>query len=284
MIYQERSFQTRGMFFRTFYSTSVSGKRPRIQHSHKLPEIALVLSGSGIYEADRSVYPFKEGDVFFFAGNVAHYITQIDSDRPLLFFNLHFDDAAFLAGNNHVVNCLFCPAKERISTDEQNNISPSEIMRHIHDERTARHVGWEMQAEANVLNLLVWWMRYSLAVEDTSRPWQNNEQIMRAVHYISEHLTEDLRLDVLAREAGLSRTYFSSVFHAATGSKVWEYITRKRIDLAMQWLAGSDCSITEIALRCGFNHTASFYRLFRRHVGQGPSEFRKAIKATIEDA
>ena len=82
----------------------------------------------------------------------------------------------------------------------------------------------------------------------------------------------------------MSRTYFSYAFHMSTGMKVWDYITDKRVKLAMQWLAESDYAVTEVAMRSGFNHMASFYRAFRARVGQSPSEYRKAAVTIFEEA
>ena len=75
--------------------------------------------------------------------------------------------------------------------------------------------------------------------------------------YINDHLCDELSLDEISGHAGMSRSYFSNVFKSLNGISVWTYITGKRIELAMNYLRGSDMSITEIAGRCGFNNIAN---------------------------
>ncbi len=73
----------------------------------------------------------------------------------------------------------------------------------------------------------------------------------------------------------MSRTYFSSVFKTCSGMTVWEYILRKRIDLAIYWLVYSKESITDIAGYCGFNSSSNFNHAFKKVMQQTPSEFRR---------
>lgn len=92
------------------------------------------------------------------------------------------------------------------------------------------------------------------------------------------HLTEDLTLEDIAQAAGLSRSYFSAIFRQLNGVTVWDYITRKRIELAMEYLRHGNLPITQIASMCGFNTIANFNRSFKLVTHCTPSQFRKQIE------
>ncbi|MFQ9681550.1 MAG: helix-turn-helix domain-containing protein [Ruthenibacterium lactatiformans] len=57
-----------------------------------------------------------------------------------------------------------------------------------------------------------------------------------------------------------------------------QYITRKRIRLAIELLKDENLSILEVALRSGFNNAANFNRAFRQLTETSPSEYRKKQK------
>ncbi len=287
MIYQEHILQSQQLFCRIFYSTNAPCQRLMLEHRHAAPELALVLSGSGIYQTKDRAYCFGDGDIFFFSANEVHYVTKIDSDQPFLLFNVQFSFERPAQEVYHAISrkdgLFFSGGRLPGETAADEGMAPP--MKQLHCEYTQRRAGWELVVESGLLAFLGWLIRYNsenqLLVQHVQRK-NDYEWMTRAINYISEHLTEDLDLKTLARAAGLSKTYFSVMFHESRGVCVWEYITEKRIELAMEWLVGSNCPITEVATRCGFNYTTNFYRAFRKRTGQSPTAFRKAAAATME--
>jgi AraC-like DNA-binding protein len=81
-------------------------------------------------------------------------------------------------------------------------------------------------------------------------------------------------LGVLARMANMSRSRFSRRFHDAVGISMRAYVTSRRLRLASDLLQNSKCSITVIALECGFYDLPHFDKVFRRRFGISPHEFR----------
>jgi AraC family transcriptional regulator len=116
------------------------------------------------------------------------------------------------------------------------------------------------------------------------------DQIQRAVDYIEDHLNDDLSIDEIAKMAGFSRWHFQTVFSAAVGDTLKEYIRSRRLTKAMAEL-GSDKRILDIALDAGFESQESFTRAFKtmfkltpgdcRKVGINPLHLKK-IRITIE--
>jgi len=83
-------------------------------------------------------------------------------------------------------------------------------------------------------------------------------------------------VDVLAREAALSRSALAERFTNLVGESPIQYLTRWRLALAARSLrAGSD-AIARIAERSGYESEAAFNRAFKREFGVPPAAWRRS--------
>ena len=106
---------------------------------------------------------------------------------------------------------------------------------------------------------------------------QNNSRIHYILHYIHEHLTEKIAVDVLSREAYLSRNIFFKWFKEQLGITPLDYINNERIKLAKQLLAIPENSIRSVSLQCGFSDVNYFIRLFKKTEGITPKTYRDCL-------
>jgi len=101
--------------------------------------------------------------------------------------------------------------------------------------------------------------------------------VRTARDYIRDHLSENISLGELSREAGLSPYHLSRVFTRATGLPPHAYLTQSRIFRARELLAGIT-PIADIALDLGFADQSHFHRKFKSIVGVTPSSYRKNVQ------
>lgn len=85
---------------------------------------------------------------------------------------------------------------------------------------------------------------------------------------------EDEALDEVAIRLGMSRRAFTHHFREVTGESRDSYLRRLRVRHACRLLEETNRSVAGIAFECGFNDLSSFYRAFKREMGQAPSAFR----------
>lgn len=113
---------------------------------------------------------------------------------------------------------------------------------------------------------------------------KNNHHIIiqRALKYIDGHLTEDLRLESVAKSVSLSSIHFHNIFKAAVGMTLREYVEQQRIKKAVNLLITTDCCLTEIAFACGFSSQSYFSYVFKRRMKQTPREYVQAYYSKYE--
>ncbi|HEX6569629.1 MAG TPA: helix-turn-helix transcriptional regulator, partial [Acidimicrobiales bacterium] len=85
----------------------------------------------------------------------------------------------------------------------------------------------------------------------------------------------------LARETAMSRSAFAARFTELVGEPVMKYVTRWRMQVALDWLQHEDLAVVELASRLGYDSEAAFSRAFKRTVGISPGAARRAAPDTL---
>ncbi len=100
--------------------------------------------------------------------------------------------------------------------------------------------------------------------------------VKQAIMYLHQHYANaGLSRQEVAASISTSKQHLDRIFSKEVGLSVNDYLTRFRIERAKEWLVQTSEDITSIALRVGFNDSAYFSRVFRKLVGQAPSEYRR---------
>ncbi len=99
--------------------------------------------------------------------------------------------------------------------------------------------------------------------------------VKQVLAYLHQNYTQPVTRKDIAAVVGVSENYLSQIFRQEMTLSPWDYLNRFRIQQAKELLSVSDETITKIAMRVGFNDSAYFSRVFRKHTGQSPLEFRK---------
>lgn len=104
-----------------------------------------------------------------------------------------------------------------------------------------------------------------------------NAIVMSAKNYVDlNYMKEGLSLEEAARQAAVTPYYLSRLFHAEMGMTFTDYLTKVRMDQALQLLR-EGLSIKEICFKTGYGDPNYFSRLFRKVFGVPPTELRREI-------
>ena len=96
----------------------------------------------------------------------------------------------------------------------------------------------------------------------------------RILSYLGTHFREQISLDTLADEMGVSRFHLSHMFSNKLGIGFKEYLNNLRVEHAKGLLRSTDISISEIYSAAGFENQRTFNRVFRDTTGASPRDYR----------
>ncbi len=102
----------------------------------------------------------------------------------------------------------------------------------------------------------------------------NLENIVSVIHYIEEHLTEKMNLDLIAGAVGYSKYHLHRMFLSTVGLSIHDYVKRRQLTEAAKLLVFSDKPILEISLLAGYESQQAFTNIFRQMYKKSPNEYR----------
>jgi AraC-like DNA-binding protein len=101
--------------------------------------------------------------------------------------------------------------------------------------------------------------------------------LLRARDLADRRYADPLRVDDLARAAGLSRAHFSERFRRAFGVSPHAYLLTRRLERAAALLRTTDRSVAEICFLVGLRSVGSFTTSFTRTYDVPPTAYRAAF-------
>jgi AraC-like DNA-binding protein len=102
-----------------------------------------------------------------------------------------------------------------------------------------------------------------------------SRRVLKIQDYVGKHYMDEIRLADLADLVGMTPSAFSRFFKLSTSKTLSDYIIEIRLGVAARKMIDTTDSISEICYDCGFNTLSNFNRLFRKHQGCTPTEFRE---------
>lgn len=100
-------------------------------------------------------------------------------------------------------------------------------------------------------------------------------RVRRSLNLLKTSFADEVEIESVAREVGLSRPHFFKLFKQQIGIPPTMYVNTLRSERAIETLVSTDMTVAEIADELGFSSQASFSRFFAANVGIPPSEYRR---------
>ncbi|MGH9427383.1 MAG: helix-turn-helix transcriptional regulator, partial [Terriglobia bacterium] len=115
---------------------------------------------------------------------------------------------------------------------------------------------------------------FQLIPEVPNRP---STLLQRFFEEVGEDNLEQLSVGGIARKLDVSTSYLCRVIKAAAGRTPSQYIRLAKLSRARTLL---DCTtVTNAALKSGFDKVSSFIELFRKHYGETPGAYKRRMIA-----
>ena len=228
------------------------------EHQHSFFEMTYILEGSGDFCAhtmgsEREWHIYEAGDLFLVPPNRIHLYTIRTHSRYVF---IRFTE-------NYVLDCI------------------GRYIGHALDIQSGFRM--ELSPDDKEVDSLILLAARGLHLPDTGiAPEEDKAQHL--LLYIEQHIDqpEQLRLSVLAAKFRLSPTYIGRFFKRNFGEDFRLYVSKNRLKRVEELLTGSRMSVKEIASRMGYIDSCYLNKLFRRHHGMTPMQYRKMYKSESE--
>ena len=131
---------------------------------------------------------------------------------------------------------------------------------------------------ANSILRLLLKPQYAAAHSYEGNSRRHQQALLAARKYLQEHIEENVDLQKLAKDSHLHPTYFHKLFTAAFGRTPAEYLMWYRVLMAREFLRDDNCSISEVAQKCGFSSQSYFSQKFKQYSMTTPTRYRRSVR------
>lgn len=108
-----------------------------------------------------------------------------------------------------------------------------------------------------------------------------DDRLSRLLEWVEAHAGADLTIPALAARCAMSERTFSRRFAAETGMTPARFVERVRMGRARRLLEESDIRLERLADDCGFRSAEVMRRLFQRHLGLSPTQYRERFRTAL---
>jgi AraC-like DNA-binding protein/mannose-6-phosphate isomerase-like protein (cupin superfamily) len=255
------------------------------KHRHDFCELVIVSSGSAMHWLEGSDFPVTAGDVFLLQGNQSHYFHERDH---LALINIMYDPEQIGLPENELRRLPgYCAMfilepsyrrthrfASRLRLGRVRLARAEQIAAEMEQECLQKAAGYEAALRAKLIELVVYLSRQYNSAETTEA--HALLRVGSVIGALENDFPRGWKLEELQRIAHMSRSSLMRVFRKATGQTPIEYLTRLRIQKALELLRTTDLNMTEIAFRTGFTDSNYFSRQFKKVQHQSPTQYRLA--------
>lgn len=253
-------------------------------HWHTSIEIIMPIENGYNLECNGVPYSLNEHDVMLITPGTLHHIHKKEGQR--IIFQANLSTSAIFHDFDSFLSFIQ-PAL--VVTEDSFPGIHSKVVEHMNtilDEYNNNDPFKEVAIYSSLIQMLILIARaYSTSDEHfvDIKPGKQQEYVEKFTaicKYVNEHCTEELTLEDIAMKSGFSKYHFARLFKDFTNTSFHKYLNIRRIAYAENLLLDPGISITEAALRSGFNSISAFMRMFKIIKGCTPNEFRKTHQLT----
>lgn len=113
--------------------------------------------------------------------------------------------------------------------------------------------------------------------EEKKEYYDTNSLISKAKSYIMDNIERDISQEETANHLYICSSYLSRLFKKQTGENFTQYVTRMKIEKAIELLRDPQYKTYHVSEALGYKTPRYFSRLFRIQTGMNPSEYRRKV-------
>jgi AraC family transcriptional regulator len=251
-----------------------------------MPDISLILFAGGAMRLEqrhangpwRALY-LRQGDLILRPGTGTSYEMRWKSLSSVPTQTLHLRLSKDLVARTAEEVAGYDPA--HLSVEEHSGLQDPlltqiglALWRELEQRAPAGKLYAQTAAQMLAIHLLRYYTSVGGAIEE---PLQGltHQQMRRVMDFVQAHLDQELSLEALAQQIGLSPYHFARLFRQTTGESPHQFVLRQRIERAQRLLKERDVSLAHVAVESGFANQSHLTQAFKRHLGLTPRAYRQ---------
>ena len=257
---------------------------PLFHHSHTFFEILYVLSGECENYVNNNRIHLETGDFCIMAPGVIHALGVFNDSIVIniLIRRSTFNETFFdFLSEKSILSDFFWGAlfEKTINPYTICHSSNDKVMHNAIEmliyEGTAGNDNYTRKIKENMIRIIFGYMirNHSKDFEFPSVLCNHSEKLNEILYYIQENYNS-VTLYELAEHFHYTPQYLSKLIKSKIGMGFLQILNNIRIKNACLLLKNTDLSIREIYTRSGFNKADVFYKMFKKHTGSSPKEYR----------
>lgn len=246
-------------------------------HNQDCHELTLVVAGEGIHTVDGVAYKMKRGDILLAARGTVH-ASQSDNVNPFRFYYIGFNFQEEAQKDISYASLLTLLQKKSILMHDNTGFV-EQCMKGVFAELVELKVNSSLMIECFVRQIILYLDRLRAdgasvkATVGQRGVAKGNELMYNVMQYIEQNFATLENLSHIADSLGYTYPYLSRMFKKVAGVTMREYLDQKRFDKAVEMLAGSVTSITDIAYALNYQSVHAFSKAFKERFGLSPKEY-----------
>ena len=244
-------------------------------------EVYYLLEGERCYFIGTKIYHLKQGSLVFVRRNVIHKTAlsrEAHHDRILLEISRSYLESVFAITGELTLHDFFQDDCIILSLESEEQSFITELLLALGRELGTKNSGFRLLAKSLVAELFI----YAKRMENKTNPSASSRtddprhrQIEQIACYIAENCCSPLSLNSIAEQFYMNKCYLSRIFKEITGFTVNGYLHARRIQKARSLLIQNSMNISEVAEAAGYENLTYFERVFKKHTGMSPLEYRR---------
>jgi AraC-like DNA-binding protein len=241
-------------------------RRPNGRSDYQLIYVA---SGKVVFSFNGKTQLVRKGHAVLFRPGDPQYYSLCKNNKPEIFW-VHFTGS----GVEEILDHYQIPKDENVffvgtRTDYQ------WFFNRMITELQLKRVGFGDALTLNLQHIFLTINRYMR--ENNKIGTEMLNIIDNATKYFYENYNKNIVIEDYAKEHNITSNWFTQSFKKITKCTPMQYIISLRITTAMDMLDHTDYSISQIASAVGYDNSMYFSRIFKKHTGMSPSDYKKNI-------
>ncbi|MBQ8817484.1 MAG: AraC family transcriptional regulator [Clostridia bacterium] len=244
-------------------SGRLTTERPNGRKDYQLLYVA---SGKAHFFVDGSMRNVSKGSMVLFRPDEAQMYYYYSQDLPEVYW-VHFTGSQV----EELLARYGLPDRENVF-EAGSSPDYQRLLRQMIQELQLRRVNFEEMLAMLLRHIFLLINRYFCEGQKASN--SVIDEIEKATDFFNENYNRRISVEQYARDCHMSACWFIKTFKEITKMTPMQYIVSLRITNAMNLLDNTNYSISRIASAVGYDNALYFSRLFHKHTGLSPSEYK----------